>query len=126
MPTQPSNSSVPSKPLPAQPNLEFDRKHAKALLKSVRAADAGAIARVRASHPRYSKPATGLADFTLADAQLVIAREYGFASWAKLKVHLEEKDAAPEVFGKFKALVDAADAKELQKLLSNHPELEGV
>ncbi|AHG92737.1 Clp domain protein (plasmid) [Gemmatirosa kalamazoonensis] len=54
--------SVP-RPLPARPSLEYERKEAKALLRRLRAAD-----------PRAR----------LADAQLAIAREYGFASWPRL------------------------------------------
>ncbi len=74
------------KPLPAHPSLEQYKKQAKELLKSCHAADAAAIRRVKANHPRFNKLSevdlrnTKLA---LADAQLVIAREYGFESWSK-------------------------------------------
>jgi hypothetical protein len=51
------------RPLPPIPNLEFERKEAKKLLRRLRAGDPQA---------------------QLADAQLLIAREYGFASWPKL------------------------------------------
>ena len=33
----------------------------------------------------------------LADAQLVLAREYGFDSWARLKQHVELADADRQV-----------------------------
>jgi hypothetical protein len=36
------------RPLPAQPNLEFERKEAKALLRRLRAGDAAALERARA------------------------------------------------------------------------------
>ena len=34
-------------------------------------------------------PDASIEKFSLSDAQLVIARSYGFASWSKLKQHLE-------------------------------------
>ena len=74
------------RPLPARPNLEFERKEAKALLRRLRARDLEALERARARHPRI---ATGAARITLADAQLVIAREYGFTSWARLVRYFE-------------------------------------
>lgn len=69
-------------PLPPRPNLERERKHAKALLRELRAGDPDAIARARARHPAL-RPTSG-ARIALADAQLVVAREYGFASWPRL------------------------------------------
>jgi ankyrin repeat protein len=77
--------------LPAVPNLEQQRKRAKDLLKALRAGDAEALVRVRRSHPRLagSRSQTIVADAQLTDAQWVIAREYGFASWARLKAHIE-------------------------------------
>lgn len=52
-----------SRPLPAHPNLEFERKRAKKLLREMRGANEQA---------------------KLADAQFAIAREYGFSSWPRL------------------------------------------
>jgi hypothetical protein len=74
-------------PLPHQPNLTNLRKQAKALLVEWRADDPRALARVREFHPRGERL---LADgrSSLADAQLVVARGYGFASWARLAQHL--------------------------------------
>jgi|JI6StandDraft_1071083.scaffolds.fasta_scaffold00508_16 hypothetical protein len=69
------------RPLPARPSLEFDRKEAKALHRQLRAGDPEALARARAQHP--SLTATP-ADIKLADAQHVIAREYGFSSWPRM------------------------------------------
>jgi Clp amino terminal domain, pathogenicity island component len=70
------------RPLPPQPNLEFEKKEAKALLRRLRVGDAESIARARARHPGVK--ASDPARIRLADAQLVIAREYGFTSWPKL------------------------------------------
>jgi hypothetical protein len=41
-------------------------------------------------HPRLANAAAaGWAAFSLADAQLVVARWYGFASWRRLREHLD-------------------------------------
>jgi len=63
--------------LPARPHLEHLRRDAKHLLRRAQQGDLEAGARLRAH-------AAGLAT-TLGTAQLVIAREHGFASWAQLK-----------------------------------------
>jgi ankyrin repeat protein len=78
---------MPTRPLPNDPSLEHLRKDAKRLRNGVRAKQAEALAQVHEFHPRGE---AAVADFPLADAQLVIARSYGFASWAKLKNHLAE------------------------------------
>ena len=67
-----------SKSLPARPSLESLRKQAKKLARDVAAGDAGAIARARAHLPNVDLP------LTQRNAQLVIAREYGFAGWQDL------------------------------------------
>jgi hypothetical protein len=64
------------RPLPSKPNLEKQRKLAKALARDYRRGHPEAIERVRALHP--NPPALEM--FALSDAQLVIARGYGFAS----------------------------------------------
>lgn len=76
---------MPVRPLPNDPSLEHLRKEAKRLRLAVRAGDGGALAKVREFHPRA---ASAIESFALADAQLVTARAYGFASWAKLRQHL--------------------------------------
>ncbi|MBV9880534.1 MAG: hypothetical protein JO180_08555 [Gemmatirosa sp.] len=72
------------RPLPARPSLEFERKEAKALLRRLRAGDPEAFARARAVHPRIATSPR----VALADAQWVLAREYGFASWPRLVRYL--------------------------------------
>lgn len=69
------------RPLPARPSLEYARKEAKSLLRQLRAADSNAVARARACHPAFPDSPS---EARLADAQLVVAREHGFASWPKL------------------------------------------
>src|SRR6476659_3688692 len=74
-----------SKSLPSRPSLEQLRNQAKDLRKQFLAGERAAVARVREFHPDLK---TNSGEFHLHDAQLVIAREYGFASWPKLKEHV--------------------------------------
>lgn len=85
--------------LPRRPNLAHLKKQAKDLVRAHEAHDPDACQRIKEHLPRLStaSPAEILAaNFTLHDAQLVIAREYGFPSWSKLKQHIESlAGAAP-------------------------------
>ena len=78
--------SDPTPRLPARPSLEQLRKQAKNLLRDYRAGDAGAARRVRAVISRLDDANACLA---LADAQFVLAREYGFQNWPALAQHVE-------------------------------------
>ena len=64
-------------------NLEQQRKRAKELLKGINAGEPAALSRVN----QWITPRS--AALKLADAQLVIARECGFASWPRLKQHID-------------------------------------
>src|SRR5436190_17555408 len=75
------------RPLPDRPNLTNLRKQAKSLLAAWQAGDQQALTRVRDLHPRGER-LTAMGRHSLADAQLVVARGYGFASWARLVQHL--------------------------------------
>ena len=77
--------------LPANPSLEYERKEAKALLRRLHANDANALNRVRSAHPVALRDRVP-AELQLSDAQHVIAREYGFASWPKLVAYFEEME----------------------------------
>lgn len=77
------------RPLPSNPNLEFERKSAKAFLKQLHAGDPDARRRVQASHAAALHE-RGAEQLQLADAQHVIAREYGFSSWPQLVEYFEE------------------------------------
>ena len=56
---------------------------------------------------------------SLADAQFQLAREYGFASWPKLKAHVE---SLQEV-GQLKAAIDANDLERVQAMMTRNPAL---
>src|SRR5262245_15013613 len=71
-------------PLPENPSLEFDKKKAKQLLDDARSGNEPALLRFRTHHPRFAELAAS-GSVALHDAQLVIAREYGFASWPRWK-----------------------------------------
>lgn len=69
--------------LPDDPSLDDLRKQAKLLRDLAQAGVPGALELVAAHHP------DGGHAVKLAGAQLVVARHYGFASWARLKRHVE-------------------------------------
>jgi ankyrin repeat protein len=118
-----------SRQLPPSPSLEQLKKQAKSLLKRQQAGDSEALTRIRENHPRWKnlteKQATA-SPFALADAQLVIANEYGFASWSKLQSHVKTLEAASSTAKAVAALRNAAgkgDLAGLNALLDAHPEL---
>jgi hypothetical protein len=83
---------VPPRGLPGNANLEQLKNGAKSFQRAVRAGDAGAAEVVNEFHPQLAAAGPGspeLAGFSRADALLVVARRFGFPSWAKLKAHLE-------------------------------------
>jgi len=83
---------VPPRGLPGNANLEQLRNGAKSFQRAVRAGDAGAAEVVREFHPRLAGADPGspeLAAFKRSDAQLVVARSFGFTSWAKMKAYIE-------------------------------------
>lgn len=80
--------------LPDRPNLRHLKDQAKDLLKAGRAA-------------------------SLADAQFQIARLYGFASWPKLKAHVQ----AFEEVGQLKQAIDTNDFARVQTMLTRNPML---
>jgi ankyrin repeat protein len=118
-----------SRQLPPSPSLEQLKKQAKSLLKRQQAADSQALTRIRENHPRWRsllEEQVAASPFALADAQLVIASEYGFASWSKLQAHVKKLEAASSTAEVVASLRDAAgrgDLARLNALLDAHPEL---
>ena len=74
-----------SKSLPARPSLESLRKQAKKLARDIAAGDAGCH-RTCACAPARGGPAVDT-----ANAQLVIAREYGYAGWQDLTAEVSKR-----------------------------------
>jgi ankyrin repeat protein len=110
-------SSPFARPLPSRADLAQQKKQAKELLQSFKSGDAEARARVRTVLPDKQKIA-------LADAQLVLAREYGFSSWAALKQHIEssaEATTSPEE--RMHHAFSRHDANAVRTLFGEYPEL---
>jgi ankyrin repeat protein len=80
-----------------EPNLEQRKNQARELLRAARGGDAAAIARFQARHPRWSEAAVR-AGLALHDAQLVVAREHGFPSWAAMKHAIQGAGRHTRVF----------------------------
>jgi hypothetical protein len=70
--------------LPDRPDLAQLRRQARELQRAAAGGDPGAVRRIQQVS----------AETRLSDAQLAIARDYGFASWAKLKDEAERRRAA--------------------------------
>jgi ankyrin repeat protein len=72
-------------------NLEQQKKQARELLRAIRDGNAGALSRLRQRHARWAAVDEGTIRqlVSLHDAQFVLAREQGFASWPKLKAYAE-------------------------------------
>jgi hypothetical protein len=88
--------------LPARPSLDQLRHQAKDLLRAAQRGDHDAVARIGVVSGQL----------ILSAAQLALAREYGFASWARLKLEAERRD-----------ILNSRDLSRLTRLLAEHPEL---
>jgi ankyrin repeat protein len=82
------------RPLPDRPNLRHLKDQAKDLLKT------GAAA-------------------SITDAQFTIARRYGFASWPKLKAHID----SIEEIGQLKQAIDTNDLDRVKSLMTRNATL---
>lgn len=107
------------KSLPARPSLESLRKQAKKLAREAAAGDAAAIARVRAYLPRADLP------LTQRNAQLVIAREYGYAGWQDLTAEVSKRlgDGLEWATKQARRVIHDNDIERLQQLLAEYPAL---
>lgn len=90
----PNDFSETPRSLPDHPNLRHLKDQAKDLLNS---GSAG----------------------SLAEAQFRIARSYGFASWPKLKAHVDSQ----EEVGRLKQAIDTNDVERVKTMMLQNPEL---
>jgi ankyrin repeat protein len=100
--------------LPTNPDLDQLRRQAKDLLRAAQAGDTDAIARIR----RVSDT------LTLAAAQLALAREYGFASWPRLKDEVAARTLAlAELADEFCQASVGGNMRRAARLLEETPAL---
>lgn len=129
---------MPVKPLPPNADLSHLRYQAKDLFKARTERNLQAAQRIREFHPRFKHAADAAifnAKFSLADAQLTIARERGFASWPKLKRRVERPATGDDLslpfqeriqdpaFRRAVDLLDEGDLEGLRAHLRAHPNL---
>jgi ankyrin repeat protein len=105
--------AAPTRSLRANPDLRQLRRQAKELLAAFRAGDEDTVAEV---HLHYHD--ADAASFALHDAQLVLARAYGFDSWPKLKASVNQATVSRLI-----EAVRAGDLAKTQALVEAHPEL---
>jgi hypothetical protein len=82
------------RPLPDRPNLRHLKAQAKDLFKAGTAT-------------------------SITDAQFQVARLYGFASWPKLKTHVESLEEA----GRLKHAIDGNDIERVKTMMTRNPTL---
>jgi hypothetical protein len=129
---------MPVRSLPSNPNLNHLKYQAKDLLKGHAARNLEVAQRIREFHPHFKNApdaeifSTG---FTLGSAQLTIAREHGFRSWARLEEHVEKpvlshslhlphhERIEDSLFHHAVDLLDAGDTAGLRAHLKHHPDL---
>ncbi len=72
-------------------NLEQQKKQARELLREIRSGSPDALARLRRAQNRWAAADETIVrqEAALHDAQFVLAREQGFASWTRLKAYAE-------------------------------------
>jgi len=129
---------MPVRRLPSNPDLNQLRSQSKDLLQEHAAAIPSVAQRLREFHPRFQKAADAeifAARLNLRDAQLAIAREHGFPSWARLKRHIETPTLSGRldlphheriedaVFRHAVDLLDAGNVSALRAHLKQHPTL---
>jgi hypothetical protein len=110
---------TPSKFLPPHPSFESIRKQAKQLERQVAAREPDALARVHAQLPVPELP------LSLRDAQLVLAREYGFAGWQDLRTAVlrEEGKGLEWAAAEAERVIHDNNIERLGQLIRDYPAL---
>src|SRR6266550_2762574 len=106
-----------SKSLPARPSLESLRKQAKKLARDIAAGEPGAIARARVQLPNVDLP------LSQRNAQLVLAREYGYAGWQDLIAEASKRLGKGLEWAATQArrVIHDNDVEQLKRLLAEYP-----
>jgi len=107
------------KSLPERPSLDSLKKQAKTLARDVDAGDAGAIARMRVHLPKSDLP------LTQRNAQLVIAREYGFSGWQDLTAEVSKRlgTGLEWAAAQSQRAIHDNDVERLKQMLAEYPAL---
>ena len=105
--------SLPTRTLASHPDLTQLKRQAKELLKNFAAGNAAAATEI-AGHYRGADAKS----FALSDAQLVLARAYGFRSWPALKAFVDGVTV-----GRLLDAVRAGDAATVRAMAARRPEI---
>lgn len=105
---------MPFRQLPAHPHLDHLKGQARALRRAFDAGEAQAVARVRAVLGAQET-------LKLTEAQRVVAREYGFPSWARLRAHVQAARGVAEAVAAFLDALDEQDAARAGEVLRAEP-----
>jgi hypothetical protein len=97
----PNSPQSQPRPLPERPNLRHLKDEAKALVKS---GDSS----------------------SLAQAQFQIARLYGFASWPRLKAHVDSLEASLREVAALKQAIDTNSLVDVKAMMTRNPALHGA
>jgi len=115
---------MPSRELPARPNLDNLKKQAKSLLDAAKARDRDALRRftVLPSLAQTPPDAVDASQLALHDAQSAIAREHGFPSWNALREEVESRTLPFEAaIDEFVRCATAGATGRAERLLALHP-----
>ena len=106
-----------SKSLPHRPSLESLRKQAKKLARDIDAGDTAAIARAQLQLRNVELP------LTQRNAQLVIAREYGYAGWQDLTAEVKKRvgKGLDWAVAQSRHVIHDNDVERLKQLLAEYP-----
>ena len=117
---------MPSRELPAHPNLEQLKKQAKSLLADAKARDGDAVRRFSSLPSLVGKSLDeiGASNLALHDAQSVIAREHGFPSWNALREEVESRTLSFEAaIDEFIRCATGGATGRAERLLALHPRI---
>ncbi len=109
----PSRSPVALRKLPPRPDIEQLKRQAKELHRACETGDAAAVADVA----RFFTMQPG-EPLTLSQAQLALARSYGFDSWPRLKAYVDGV-----TFGRLREAAKVGDVATVRRMLDRRPEL---
>lgn len=108
--------------LPEKPHLSVPKREARELFEACRSGRLDAFERIRRRHPKFKGASDDTAITTclkLSDAQLVIAREYGFSTWTMLKARIGAHSAATTL----RDAISADDSALVVQTLRENPDM---